>query len=334
MAAIGALGKFNEFWRVVRDLNPQAVNRDIERGFSLALLGSDLEGKRAVRQALRPADGERSERYLIEVVEDLNGRAPVLPPKADLYLYVANAQTGLTGADISALEQLYLLSRPTALIFSGPNCRSPMDTLCQADRDLGGLVSATVGIDPNDQTEVDSRIAELVLRSLPSRLMVVARSIESTRARAAKSLVLETSRVNGEFALLSNLPANIPVLGTILSAGADFVLLTKNQAMMVLKLAAIYGRPMDDRWRLAAEIAPVVGAAFGWRTISRLLVGTLPTPVAALPKTAIAYAGTYVIGQMAQYYYQHGRRPSRATTRRFAEEAAAQWRGALAASAS
>ncbi|MHB1005914.1 MAG: hypothetical protein ACYC3S_09770 [Chloroflexota bacterium] len=333
LASIANVAKFNEFWRVLRDLNPEAVRRDVERGFRLALLGRDESGKEALRRALRPIDGHGSEEYLIDVDElDGTGRTGAIP-QADLYLYVVDACAGLQGADVSALEQLYLLARPTALVYAGENCSALAGELAHISRDLGGLVGMALAIDPHESVETEARIASLLANTLPNRSLAMGRVLRSLRPATADSVIDQTARVNAEFALLSNLPANVPVLGTLLGAGADFLVLTKNQAMMVLKLAAIYGHSLDSKWQLAAEMVPVVGAGFTWRTVARLMVGTLPSFVAAVPKAAIAYAGTYVVGKAARYYFEHGERPRPEAERRYAEEAAAQWQEELAGSA-
>src|SRR5687768_18549997 len=104
--------------------------------------------------------------------------------------------------------------------------------------------------------------------------------------------------------------------------GADSLVLTKNQALLVFKLAAIHGRALDSKMQLAAEIAPVVGAAFVMRNVARALVGLLPGIVSAVPKAAIAFAGTYVVGQSAHYYYRWGRRPKKETLEQFSRDAA------------
>ena len=328
-----AVGKVAEFWRVVRDLNPESVRRELARGFSLALLGSDERGREAVRRALLPAAGHQPGEYLLELGELAAEDGRLLPPRTDLYIYVVNAATGLAGADLANLEQLYLMARPTALVFCGEGCGQLAGNLDQVSRDLGGLVSQALAIDPDEPTAVEQHLASLLVRALPGRALAMAHALAPVRGHVAGSLIAETSRVNAEFALLSNLPANVPILGTVLGAGTDLIVLTKNQAMLVLKLAAIYGRDLERKWHLACEIAPVIGAAFAWRTVARLLVGALPTPVAALPKTAIAYAGTYVVGRTARFYYEYGCQPTPQETRQFAEEAAAGWRRALAETA-
>ncbi len=329
VAAMTAVSKMSEFWRVLRDLSPESVRRDVERGFSLALLGTDEAGKEALRGALQPASGCAQSEYLVQVAGLAEASRHQVPPRADLYLYVVNASSGLSGVDVSALEQLYLLARPTALIFAGDGCGSLAGRLDHVSRDLGGLVSTAVAVDPCDPAGVERHLGALLLATLPNRSLAMARRLAILRPLVAERVIAETARVNAEVALLSNLPANIPVVGTLMGAGADFLVLTKNQLMMVLKLAAIHGRDLRRKWQLAAELAPVVGAALAWRTIARLLVGSLPTPVAALPKAAIAYVGTVVVGQAAGFYFEHGTRPPPELERRFAREAAADWQHAF-----
>jgi uncharacterized protein (DUF697 family) len=126
------------------------------------------------------------------------------------------------------------------------------------------------------------------------------------REPATAEIVADTSRVNAQFAALSNIPALIPLVGGIFAAGADFLVLTKNQLMMMYRLAAIYDRDLDNRWRVYSELAPVVGAGFIWRTTARQIAAVLPFAIGAVPKVAIAYAGTYAIGHGARTYYEHG----------------------------
>ena len=41
--------------------------------------------------------------------------------------------------------------------------------------------------------------------------------------------------------------------------------------------------------------------AFGWRALARELVGHIPLGGGLIPKGAIAYAGTYVVGKGLEY---------------------------------
>lgn len=131
------------------------------------------------------------------------------------------------------------------------------------------------------------------------------------RRAAAQHVVNTTSRVNAQFAVVSNVPALVPVVGGLLAAGADTIILTKNQLMMIYKLAAIYGRDTSNRLAIYREMVPVVGAGLFWRTVARDLAAILPFAAGAVPKVAIAFTGTFVAGMAAQVYYDEGRRPGK-----------------------
>ena len=119
--------------------------------------------------------------------------------------------------------------------------------------------------------------------------------------KAAKQLVQETAMANAQFSLLANLPAALPGIG-VAGVGADIVILTKNQVLLVYKLAALWGARLDDPRALLMEILPVVGGAFLWRTTARALLGLVPSFAAVAPKVAVAYLGTYVVGGLASAF--------------------------------
>src|SRR5262249_50706638 len=81
-----------------------------------------------------------------------------------------------------------------------------------------------------------------------------------------QGVIDETARANAKFALVSSLPGAIPIIGSLMAAGADMLILTKNQVVMVFKIAAIHDRDIHDQWQILREITPVVGAGFFWRT--------------------------------------------------------------------
>ena len=55
-----------------------------------------------------------------------------------------------------------------------------------------------------------------------------------------------------------------------------------------------------------SEMIPVVGAGLVWRTVAREVVTLLPLAIGTVPKVAIAFAGTWVIGQSAAVYFERG----------------------------
>jgi uncharacterized protein (DUF697 family) len=162
-----------------------------------------------------------------------------------------------------------------------------------------------------------------LIEAKPDWRLALARHFPAFRDPVADRLIADVSRVNAEFSILSALPDSIPVLKPWFpaAAGADILMLTKNQALLILRLAAAYGLDIDLK-RRAPELMPIIGGAFGWRTAARQLVGLVPGGVGAAVKGSIAFSGTWVTGKAAQHYFRHGERPGREQVRRLYEEAA------------
>jgi uncharacterized protein (DUF697 family) len=160
--------------------------------------------------------------------------------------------------------------------------------------------------------EHGAQVARRVVQDLPGLAVALARRFPLFRDPAVEYLIREAARVNGQIAMLSAIPSVIPLAGMLLppAAVADIVLLTKNQILLLLKIAAALGMPYHTRDRLR-EIVPVVAGAMGWRSLAREFVGIVPGGVGVLVKGAIAYAGTYVVGKGAEWFWRTGRELSR-----------------------
>ena len=71
----------------------------------------------------------------------------------------------------------------------------------------------------------------------------------------------------------------------------------------------LYGLPGEPQQALT-ELASVVGSGFLWRQVARQLVGLVPV-WGIIPKTVVAYAGTYVTGEAVRVWCASGRRLER-----------------------
>jgi len=153
-------------------------------------------------------------------------------------------------------------------------------------------------------------------------LVALARILPGTREMVVNRLIEDVATLNAGIAMLSAVPSVFPLLGLLAppAAVADMVVLTKNQLLMVLRVAAAYGKAPDWRRRLP-ELASVLGAAFGWRAVARELVGFVPGGVGMVVKGMVAYAGTLTVGRAAAWYYATGRTPGRAERERLYQQA-------------
>lgn len=151
-------------------------------------------------------------------------------------------------------------------------------------------------------------VAAGMISQRPDLAVALARRFPLFRVAASNRLINDTCRVNANFALLSALPGVFPLTAIFLptSSLADTIILTKNQIMMVMRLAAVHGHKPGYTKQIK-ELLGAVGSALGWRTLARQLVALVPAGIGAALKASIAYSGTFALGKAALSYYQTGR---------------------------
>jgi uncharacterized protein (DUF697 family) len=97
--------------------------------------------------------------------------------------------------------------------------------------------------------------------------------------------------------------SNGVVAAAVLVPGADFPVLTLNQARLVLRIAAAHGQEIDAS--RVPELLAVTGGGAGFRALARELVGTVPV-AGWIVKSAVAYTGTRALGEAAYRYFEAG----------------------------
>ncbi len=265
---------------------------------------------------------------LDEIREDAM-RAPrllVFGPTAFDARWLADALLGDESGDAVSTRELTGtlddLDRYDAVIVFDPNGEA--EPLGLNDR-LRSRASAPAifrlgGLGAHDEARIEELRLEIV-RRLPNRALAIARRFPAMRACAAKAEIDQVSMANAQFALVSNIPSLIPFVGGLAAVGADFIVLTKNQVLLMYKLAAIHGRDLDDQVGILQEIVPVVGTGFIWRSLARSAATLLPFAAGTIPKVAIAFAGTMAIGRSADFYYRTNMRPSREQLEQYIRQA-------------
>lgn len=162
-----------------------------------------------------------------------------------------------------------------------------------------------------------------MLALLPGRTLALARHYPLFRATVARDLIQDTCFSNTAYAISTGLAEIVPVLDVPLNV-ADMVVLSKSQAFLVYKLGLALG--MSTRWQdYVAEFGSVLGSGFVWRQVARMVVGLIPA-WGILPKAAVAYSGTYVVGQVVLHWYLTGRHVSREQMRQLYSQASLRGR--------
>jgi uncharacterized protein (DUF697 family) len=181
----------------------------------------------------------------------------------------------------------------------------------------------------DDETLLAQALAQIAVAH-PELSLSLARHIPAFRPAVVTRLINDWSWTNAKIATLSALPGVLPFTSIVLPLAAvgDTLLLTKNQGLMLLRIAAAYGLPVDLRAR-TRELIPVVGSAFGWRALARELVGLVPGGIGVVLKGSIAYAGTYTVGKAAHIYYSTGHTLTAARLKQLGRDAAKEARNRL-----
>ena len=129
--------------------------------------------------------------------------------------------------------------------------------------------------------------------------LALARTFPAFRTAVAGRLIQRVARENAMFSIVTALPNIVPsaieLPWAIGELASDTAFLTMNQVRLALMLAAAHGHAITYE-ELKLEIAAIVAGAFGWRAIARELAGKIPLGGGLIPKAAISYAATWVVG--------------------------------------
>jgi uncharacterized protein (DUF697 family) len=309
---------FGGVWTTLRELDVSSIREEAERPVTINCVGHDAaldELDRLLHQGHEryPVDGP-SPLELIPLSRAA-GRAAKLA-QVDLLILAIDARASLSVAEQAAFGQLETLNIPF-MLFLAYGDRPPT-----GDAFFSPMVrSRTIAIADPAALDAADRLAVAVLGRLPSELhLAAARRLPGLRAAFARDLIGSVAFSNATYSLASGLPEQIPVINVPFAA-ADILVLTKNQALLVYRLALAYGAPPDFQARIR-EVLPVIGGAFLWRQAARSLIGLIPI-WGLLPKVAVAYAGTYTTGVAAWRWYENGDLVSTDQLKRISGEAIA-----------
>jgi hypothetical protein len=153
------------------------------------------------------------------------------------------------------------------------------------------------------------RTVKAILRERVDLSLPLARRFPPFRQPVIHGIIQEVAQENALFALFSALPDVLPNVFALGWAAAEFAsdtaVLTVNQVRMAFLIAAASDRPVGflDQKR---QMASIVAGAFGWRAMARELAGKIPFGGGLIPKAAISYAGTYVVGLGLERFYRIG----------------------------
>lgn len=157
-------------------------------------------------------------------------------------------------------------------------------------------------------TEKDTALREILVQNDDLGL-ALARNFYPFRQPVVDRAIFSVSRENALFAVVTALPDVIPSLAELpWSLGefaSDTAFLTINQIRLAFIIAGASSKPVGYSLQ-KSEIGSIVAGAFGWRALARELAGKIPFGCGLIPKGAIAFAGTFVVGMGLERYHRTG----------------------------
>ncbi len=283
MGAVRGSLRLGNVWKVIREVDLEAIRREALAPFDLVVLGDPRQAER-MRAALSP-DGESSPHRFIRVNPPPGGTTI---PNAVIVV----APPGPRSTDLDSTLR-YLVERriPHAL----------------------ALVGDGVAIDA-----AAAQAAATLVGELPdAERLAFAHRLPPFRAPLFERVIEDTARANASFAFTSGLAESVPILTAPLNLG-DMIVLTKNQLLMGYRLVLAGGRDGEPK-ALIGELLGVLGGGLLFRQLARQLVGLIPV-VGILPKVAVAYGGTWAIGRAVVLWVTEGRTASTEALRTFSRE--------------
>lgn len=293
---------------LVRELDLSALQRLAEGRFHLLVLG---EAAQRLAERLSETPGRTGVHPWLSVLEGTMGEGlPFAPPDGVLFV------SADTGAPPRAVSE-------AAARGGVPLLRVCVAAPAEVGADLPRPGETGRALLPELTPEaVRHALAPALLRALPERLhLALARQLPALRPALFRGLIEETARANALYAASSSVVGLVPVLNLPVAL-ADTVVLSKNQLVMTYKLALAAGKTGGAQ-EVLTEALGVLGGGLLFRQVARGLVGLVPV-WGAVPKVAVAYAGTWVIGQAAERWATQGRAPSAAELRPLYQEALAR----------
>jgi uncharacterized protein (DUF697 family) len=296
-------------WKNIQEVDLRPMREAAEEGFRVAIIGAPNTGRKSLADQMRqdpskpttftPSPVLIAEAH--EIGDDLN---------ADLIVLLLTAVEEDTGQERLLVRKLNALGRPV-LVFV--NHQDPLLDLQSIPSWTDWGAARVICGEADNPDYLLAEFVPAVMALLPDRHLSLGRQFPLFRIPVARKLINETCFANAAYALSTGLAEIVPVLDIPLNI-ADILVLTKAQAFLVYKLGLLLGH--STRWQeYVTEFSGVLGGGFLWRQIARQLVGLIPVWGIA-PKVAVAYSGTYVVGQVVLRWYLTGRHATRQQIRK------------------
>ena len=297
---IPGIHTISNIWKIVQEIDLRPIRDEAERSIHLAIVGKKGVGKQVLANFMRtdPVRRKFVEHTPIWLIEPANVPEDL---DVDLIILLIDASSEDFSLERKLLSHWQEAGREVLSFFA---VSGSIDRDSILEKSFGLYAEHQVLGSVDDLDYLQDVFVPVVVGMLPDDILPLGRQFPLFRRVIARKLIDDTCVANAIYSFSTGLAEVIPVFDIPLNV-ADIVVLTKAQAFLIYKLGLALG--YSDRWQdYVAEFGSVLGGGFLWRQVARQLIGLIPV-WGIVPKTAVAYAGTYAIGQVVLLWYLTGR---------------------------
>ncbi len=291
-------------WSILTELDTRPLRELVQAPFPVAILSREQADRQWLADALRtdPFTGQLtplSPQVTLHQLPLGKNDAQWVAQARLVFIPVATGRNDLTQEERAIARLLHLNAHlPIVVVHirpgAGKEFYTPMLNVWMGAREIV--------VDPEEEEPFSAEFVSVLKTLAPEQEIQLGFHFPAFRPPLAKQIVRQTSMTNATYAATTSLAELAPVL-LIPGNVADFVVLTKNQGLMAYKIALLMGNDIGMQ-EMIGELAGVLGGGFLWRETARRLVGFIPG-WGIIPKVAVAYAGTYIIGEATYYGYAY-----------------------------
>lgn len=290
-------------WQNIKEIDLKPIRESAVNPVRIILVGAPGSGRHTLAEQMR-TDPARPVMHTQSTLTLLSVDPVMEIPAAHLIILLADATRDDFSAE-KALVRKWNEAGKNVLVFI--NKIDVLESNLYADAHSGWLASRVVYGSVNDIAFLQREFIPTVLELLPQQQIALGRQFPLFRLTIARQLINETCLSNAAYSFSTGLAEIVPVLDLPLNM-TDMVVLTKTQAFLAYKLGLLLG--FSTRWQdYVKELGSVIGTGFLWRQLARGLIGLIPA-WGIVPKVAVAYSGTYVVGNAVLGWYLTGRKLS------------------------
>jgi len=317
------LNQITSVWKNIKEFELAPIREEALREIKIAVVGVAGQGRSALLEQIqhdpnRNAQASESQ-FLVEsllLVLDLEEAAQA--DSADLIILVVESSAEDLSTEQSLSRQWGRQGKKILVFCHAADLAQGQATLqTWAPWNASTILYGSAF----DSSTLLKAFVPAVMKLLPDYHLALGRQYPLFRLPIAHQLINDTSYTNAAYAFGTGIAEVVPVLNLPLNI-TDMIVLTKAQAFLTYRLGLLLG--FSTAWQdYLAEFSSVVGSGFVWRQLSRYLVGLIPI-WGIVPKVAVSYAGTYLVGNTVLQWYQTGKHLSPRQARDLYRQALAQ----------